>query len=62
MSLNYRCTEYPGMEGCVGAFTAKTEDELWSHIELHGRLAHGEDPEKWTEQERRLVKQIIRQS
>jgi hypothetical protein len=27
MAYSYACTEYPGMEGCPGRFTAGTEDE-----------------------------------
>lgn len=61
MAYTYRCTEFPGMEGCPGSFTAATEEELWKHLELHGREAHGENPDDWSEQERRQISDLIRE-
>jgi len=49
------------MEGCPGSFTAATEEELWKHLELHGREAHGENPDDWSEQERRQISDLIRE-
>jgi len=48
------------MEACPGKFTAETESELWKHIELHAREAHQEDPGKWSADDRKGVKGIIR--
>jgi len=48
------------MEACPGKFTAETESELWKHIELHAREAHQEDPAKWSADDRKGVKGIIR--
>jgi hypothetical protein len=48
------------MEACPGKFTSETETELWNHIELHAREAHQEDPSKWSADDRKGVKQVIR--
>jgi predicted small metal-binding protein len=60
MPYSYNCREYPGMEQCPGSFVAETENELWKHIELHAREAHGEDPSQYSEDEVRAVKDLIR--
>lgn len=60
MPYTYKCADYPGMEDCPGAFTAKTEDELWRHLELHGAVAHDEDPAAWSDQERQQIRDLIR--
>ncbi len=60
MAYSYYCKDFPGMESCPGNFTAKTESELWKHIELHAREAHEEDPAKWSADDRKAVKDIIR--
>jgi hypothetical protein len=59
MAYSYRCADYPGMESCLGSFTAETEAELWKHIELHAATAHGETPSKWTAEERQQMKKLI---
>ena len=61
MPYTYRCTEFPGMEGSPGSFTAAAEDEVSKHPELHGREAHGENPEEWSEEERRQIGELIRE-
>lgn len=60
MPYLYRCNEFPGMEGCPGAFTAATEGEVRNHVELHAREAHGEDPAEWSDEDRRQVQELIR--
>ena len=62
MSYSYRCTEYPGMEGCPGSFITETKEELWRHIGLHGAIAHKEDPRAWSEEERQQIRELIRAS
>lgn len=62
MAYLYTCADYPGMDDCPASFTTGTEEELWRHIELHGRSAHGEDPSAWSEQERQQIKGLIRQT
>jgi predicted small metal-binding protein len=59
MAYTYRCADFLGMESCPAAFTAETEDELWRHIELHAKLAHQENPEKWSDEDRRQMKDVI---
>ncbi|MDX8433535.1 MULTISPECIES: DUF1059 domain-containing protein [Mesorhizobium] len=62
MAYSYRCKDYPGMEACPGSFTAETETELWKHIELHAAIAHQENPEQWSPEDRQQVKKIIQAS
>jgi hypothetical protein len=60
MTYAYACTEFPGMEGCPGYFVVATEEELWKLMELHARIAHGEDPDAWSSDERRKLQELIR--
>jgi predicted small metal-binding protein len=62
MPYAYRCKDFPGMEKCPASFTAESEPELWKHIELHAREAHQEDPAKWSADDRKGVKAIIRRT
>jgi predicted small metal-binding protein len=62
MPYSYRCGDYPGMEACLGSFTAETEAELWKHIELHAATAHQENPAQWSPEEREQIKTLIRRS
>ena len=50
------------MEGCPGFFVAESEQEVFKHVELHAREAHGEDPAKWSEEELQTVKNLIRRT
>jgi predicted small metal-binding protein len=59
MPYTYACAEFPGMEECPGKFTAATQEELWKLMELHGREAHGENPDEYSEDDRRQVQQLI---
>lgn len=60
MPQSYERSAYPEMEGCAGSFRAETEGELWRHIELHAVLARHEDPDRWSEDERTQIRDIIR--
>jgi predicted small metal-binding protein len=62
MILSYACSDYPGMDTCAGNFTADTTEELWRHIEVHASIAHGEDPAKWSADERSEVEKLITSS
>jgi predicted small metal-binding protein len=62
MPYFYNCGEYPGMEGCPGFFVAESEQEVFKHVELHAREAHGEDPAQWSEEELQTVKNLIRRT
>lgn len=57
---SYACRDYPGMESCPGAFTTETEDELLKVIELHASVAHGEDPDGWSDEDRAHLRTLIR--
>jgi hypothetical protein len=57
---SYVCKDYPGMDACPGQFVAETENELWKLIELHATVAHGEDPREWSDEDRKLLKTLIR--
>lgn len=62
MAYSYTCAEYPGMEKCPASFTTDSQDELWKHIELHGVVAHQEDPAAWSDHERQQIRDLIRAS
>jgi hypothetical protein len=62
MAYSYRCKDYPGNEACPAAFTAATPAEVMKHVELHGEIAHGEDPSQWSPKDRQQVKELIRNS
>ncbi len=56
----YACSDYPGMESCPFAVTTETEDEVWKQMELHARDAHGENPEEWSEDDRKYLRTLIK--
>ena len=56
----YSCSDYPGMEACPGKVQAATKAELWQLIETHARVAHGEDPSAWTDEDRATIQQLIK--
>ena len=55
----YSCSEFPGMEGCPGRVQAQSEAELWKLIEVHAQLAHGEDVNQWSQEDRDQVQALI---
>ena len=60
MPYAYDCREYPGMEECPASFVTASEEEVFRHVELHAREAHGEDPAQWSEEEAQMAKDLIR--
>ena len=56
---SYACKNCPGMETCPGQFHAQTEAELWKLIELHAKLAHNENPDAWSPDDKAQVKALI---
>ncbi|HSF94622.1 MAG TPA: DUF1059 domain-containing protein [Thermohalobaculum sp.] len=60
MAHSYACKDYPGMEACPGFVRAETEDEVWKLMETHARLAHGEDPGDWNDEDRSYLKTLIK--
>ena len=56
---SYACKNYPGNENCPGLFQARTAEELWKHIELHGQLAHNENPATWSNEDKAQVKALV---
>jgi hypothetical protein len=61
-SSSYACKDYPEMEWCPGTFEAATEQELWSHMELHASAAHGENPADWGVEDRAFLQTLIKQT
>ena len=57
---SYACCDYPEMESCPGKFVAETKDELWQVMEVHARLAHGEDPSDWSNEDRAFIEGLIK--
>ncbi len=50
-AYSYACKDYPGMEACPGKVVAASKDEVWKLMELHAAIAHGEDPNAWSDDE-----------
>lgn len=59
MPYTYVCAQFPGMEACPATVTTAAEEELWQLVELHARLAHGEDTEQWSDEDRKQIGVII---
>lgn len=59
MPYTYRCRDYPGNESCPARFTAETASEVMKHVELHGEVAHGEDPRQWSPEDRAQVQKLV---
>lgn len=59
-SYSYACKDYPGMETCPGHFVAETEAEVWKLVELHASVAHEEDPDAWSDDDRAYLKTLIK--
>ena len=57
---SYACKDYPEMESCPFYVNTQSEEELWRQMELHARLAHGEDPNQWTDEDRKFLKTLIK--
>ena len=58
-AYSYACSDYPGMEGCPGKVQAETREELWTLIETHARIAHGENVADWSDEEKNQVRALI---
>jgi predicted small metal-binding protein len=48
------------MENCPGKVTAATEAEVWKLIETHARIAHGENPADWSDEDRKFIAALIK--
>lgn len=57
---SYACRDYPGMEKCAGRFVAESREELRQLVELHARIAHGEDPSAWSAEDKATLEKLIR--
>ncbi len=61
-SFSYAYSDYPEMEDCPGKVTAATKDEVWKLMELHATVAHGENPSKWSQEDRSLLGALIKEN
>ena len=59
-TFSYACKDYPGMEDCPGCFVTESREELRQLIELHARVAHGEDPSAWSDEDKATLERLIR--
>ena len=59
VKYSYACKDYPEMESCPGKFVAATEEEVFKLVEVHAAVAHGEDPDAWSEEDRSFLKTLI---
>jgi len=48
------------MESCPGYVRAETTDEVWKLMELHAKVAHGEDPAAWSDDDRAYLQTLIK--
>jgi len=48
------------MESCPGQFVTETKDELWQVMEVHAKVAHGEDPSDWSDEDRAFIDGLIK--
>ena len=59
-TYSYACKDYEGMESCPAHVTAETETEVLKLVEVHASVAHGEDPSKWSSEDRAYLKTLIK--
>ena len=59
-TFSYACKDYPGMEACPFHVEVETEAEVWKQMELHASIAHGENPEEWTREDREYLARLIK--
>jgi predicted small metal-binding protein len=59
-TYSYACKDYPGMEDCPGYVVAASKEEVWKLVELHAATAHGEDPSKWSEEDKTQLASLIK--
>ena len=59
-NLSYKCADYPGMEECPFHVTTAGKDEIWQQLELHARVAHGENPDAWGKEDREYLDTLIK--
>ncbi len=57
---SYACKDYPGMEACPFQVVVETQDETWKLMELHASIAHGEDPNEWSDEDRKYLNTLIK--
>ena len=57
---SYACKDYPGMESCPFHVQTESQDELWSQMELHARIAHDEDPGQWSDDDRKFIATLVK--
>lgn len=60
MAYAYACKDCEGMESCPARVVAATAEEVWQLMELHARIAHGEDPDEWDAETRAYLKTLIK--
>jgi predicted small metal-binding protein len=59
-TYSYACKDYLGMEDCPGYVVAASKEEVWKLVELHAATAHGEDPSKWSEEDKTQLTSLIK--
>lgn len=59
-AFSYSCRDCEGMEACPASVVAETKDEVWKLMELHAKVAHGEDPSDWDRDTREYLATLIK--
>lgn len=57
----YACAEFPGMEACPAHFHTETRKELDEIVRQHAILAHGENPDDWSQEDRDTLASLVRE-
>ena len=60
MAFSYACADCEGMETCPGRVVAATEEEVWSLMELHAKIAHNENANEWDDETRPYLKTLFK--
>lgn len=58
-TYSYKCKDYPGMESCPFHVEVETEAEIWKQMELHASIAHGENTDEWSSEDRKYIGGLI---
>ena len=59
-TYSFACADFPGMEACPAHFHTESKDELYEIAKRHAMIAHGENPDDWSEEDRKLVRKLFK--
>lgn len=59
-AFSYACRDCEGMEACPASVVAESKEEVWQLMELHAKVAHGENPADWDSETRDYLGTLIK--